>query len=254
MTSGKTAAPARWLLLGVLVSIAGLIGCSNQGAAPGPEPKPLTAAQAQEVLAQHGPSGDGRFPGGTFTFGSPFDNSTSPFDSSGTETPAWLASASWDVYWHSDDGDRGVWGVGITVLRTSGHAARALDEGAAFWCPRTRRGVQSFADGGLADVRVSTCERAGGDGFYGTLDAADGPVLTSLTVGGPTRPAAVAALRAVWPEIRDAVVRVRASLGSASGSGWGAYRPVATRYAATGSVRSSEVARRPGAEVVPMNR
>jgi len=218
MTTGKVAAPARWLLLGVLVSIAGLTGCSNDDPARGPEPEPMTAARAQEVLAQDGPSGDGQFPGGTFTFGSPFDNSTSPFDSSGTVTREWLASASWDVYWHRDDGDRGVWGVGINVLRTTGRAAQALDKGAAFWCPKTRRGVEDFGDGGPSDVRVSTCHRAGGDGFYGTLDAADGPVLTSLTVGGPTRPAAVAALRAVWPEIRDAVVRVRASLGPASGS------------------------------------
>ena len=213
MTTGKVAAPARWLLLGVLVSIAGLTGCSNDDPARGPEPEPMTAARAQEVLAQDGPSGDGQFPGGTFTFGSPFDNSTSPFDSSGTVTREWLASASWDVYWHNDDGDRGVWGVGINVLRTTGRAAQALDKGAAFWCPKTRRGVEDFGDGGLSDVRVSTCHRAGGDGFYGTLDAADGPVLTSLTVGGPTRPAAVAALRAVWPAIRDAVVRVHASLG-----------------------------------------
>jgi len=218
MTTGKVAAPARWLLLGVLVSIAGLTGCSNDDPARGPEPEPMTAARAQEVLAQDGPSGDGQFPGGTFTFGSPFDNSTSPFDSSGTVTREWLASASWDVYWHRDDGDRGVWGVGINVLRTTGRAAQALDKGAAFWCPKTRRGVEDFGDGGLSDVRVSTGHRAGGDGFYGTLDAADGPVLTSRTVGGPTRPAAVAALRAVWPEIRDAVVRVRASLGSAGGS------------------------------------
>ena len=215
--TGKVGAPVRWLLLGVLVS-SGLTGCSNDESARGPEPKPMTATQAQEVLAQDGPSGEGQFPGGTFTFGSAFDNSTSPFDSSGTETHEWLASASWDVYWHSDDGDRGVWGVGINVLRTTGRAAHSLDKGAAFWCPSTRRGVEDFGDGGLADVRVSTCHRAVGDGFYGTLDAADGPVLTSLTVGGPTRPAAVAALRAVWPEIRDAVVRVRASLGSAGGS------------------------------------
>ena len=119
MTTGKVAAPARWLLLGVLVSIAGLTGCSNDDPARGPEPEPMTAARAQEVLAQDGPSGDGQFPGGTFTFGSPFDNSTSPFDSSGTVTREWLASASWDVYWHRDDGDRGVWGVGINVLRTT---------------------------------------------------------------------------------------------------------------------------------------
>ncbi len=104
-------------------------------------------------------------------------------------------------------------GVGIDVLHTPGRAARALDEEAAFWCPGPRRGVKDLGNGGLADVRVSSCRRAGGDGFYATLDAADGPVLTSLTVGGPTRPAAVAALRAVWPAIRDAVVRVRASLG-----------------------------------------
>jgi len=213
MTTGKVATPIRWLLLGVLVSIVGLTGCRSDEAAPGPEPKPMTAVQAQEVLAHDGPSGDGKFPGGTFTFGSPFDNSDSPFGSSGTETRSWLASASWDVYWHDNDGDRGVWGVGINVLRTPGRAAHALDKGAAFWCPGPRRGVEDFGDGGLADVRASTCARAGGEGFYGTLDAADGSVLTSLTVGGPTRPAAVAALRAVWPEIRDAVVRVRASLG-----------------------------------------
>ena len=218
MKTVKVAAPIPWLLLGVLVSIAGLTGCSDD-ATPGLEPKPLTAAQAQEVLAQDGPSGDGEFPGGTFTFGSPFDNSTSPFDdpdSGSTDlTRGWLASASWDVYWHRNAGDRGVWGVGINVLRTPGRAAHALDKGAAFWCPAARRGVEDLGNGGLADVRASTCHRAGGEGFYGTLDAADGPVLASLTVGGPTRRAAVAALRAVWPEIRDAVVRVRGSLGSA---------------------------------------
>jgi hypothetical protein len=213
MTTGKVAVPIRWFLLGVLVSIAGLTGCRSDEGARGFEPKPVTGAQAQEVLAKGGPSGEGQFPGGTFTFGSPFDNSTSPFDSSGTQTGGWLASASWDIYWHGNDGDRGAWGVGINVLRTSGRAARALDKGAAFWCPKTRRGVEGLGDGGLADVRVSTCHRAGGDGFYGTLDARDGPVLASLTVGGPTRSAAAAALRAVWPAIREAVVRVRASLG-----------------------------------------
>jgi hypothetical protein len=160
-----------------------------------------------------GPSGDGRFPDGTFTFGSPFDNSDSPFGNSGMLIGGRLASASWDVYWYRDDGDRGAWGVGIDVLRTPARAARALDEEAAFWCPGPRRGVEDLGDGSLADVRASTCRRAGGDGFYATLDAADGSVLTSITVGGATRPAAVAALRAVWPAIRDAVVRVRASLG-----------------------------------------
>jgi hypothetical protein len=213
MTAARFAVPGRWLLLSVLVLTVGLTGCRSDEAARGLEPKPMTAAQAQQVLAQDGPSGEGQFPGGTFSFGSPFDNSTSPFDSSGTQTGEWLASASWDIYWHGNDGDRGAWGVGINVLRTSGRAAHALDKGAAFWCPKTRRGVRDFGDGGLADVRVSTCHRAGGDGFYGTLDAADGPVLTSLTVAGPTRSAAVAALSAVWPAIRDAVVRVRASLG-----------------------------------------
>jgi hypothetical protein len=213
MTAARIAVPGRWLLLCVLVLTVGLAGCRSDQAVPGPEPKPMTAAHAQEVLAREGPSGEGQFPGGTFTFGSPFDNSTSPFDSSGTQTGGWLASASWDIYWHGNAGDRGAWGVGINVLRTSGRAARALDKGAAFWCPTTRRGVEDLGDGGLADVRVSTCHRAGGDGFYGTLDARDGPVLTSLTVGGPTRSAAAAALRAVWPAIRDAVVRVRASLG-----------------------------------------
>jgi hypothetical protein len=219
MTTVKVAGPIRWLLLGVLVSIVGLTGCRSDEAARGPDPKPMTAAQAQEVLAQDGPSGDGRFPGGTFTFGSPFDNSDSPFDNpdspgnSETRTGGWLASASWDVYWYRNDGERGAWGVGIDVLRTPGGAARALDKGAAFWCPGTRRGVEGLGDDGLADVRASSCRRAGGEGFYGTLDAADGPVRASLTVGGPTRRAAVAALRAVWPAIRDAVVRVRASLG-----------------------------------------
>ena len=221
MKTVKVAAPVRWLLLGVLVSIAGLTGCRSDEVAPGLEPKPLTAAQAQEVLAQDGPSGDGRFPGGTFTFGSPFDNSDSPFDDSDSSgdsemTRGWLASASWDVYWHRNDGDRGAWGVGIDVLRTPGRAAHALNKGAAFWCPVARRGVE-VGDEGMADVRASSCRGAGG-GFYGTLDAADGPVVASLTVGGPTRRAAVAALRAVWPAIHDAVVRVRASLGSASGS------------------------------------
>ena len=65
----------------------------------------------------------------------------------------------------------------------------------------------------MDDVRAVSCRRSGGEGFYATLDAADGSVLTSLTVSGSTRPAALAALRTVWPVIRDAVVRVRATLG-----------------------------------------
>ena len=217
MTTARVAAPVRWLLLGVLVSILGLTGCRNDEASGTTEPKPMTAAQAQEALAGEGPSGDGRFPGGTFTFGSPFDNSDSPFDDSDSADSSGIsgrvASASWDIYWHRNDGEVGAWGVGIDVLRTPGRAARALDEEAAFWCPGPRRGVADLENGGLAGVRASTCRRAGGEGFYATLDAADGQVLASLTVGGPTRPAAVAALRAVWPAIRDAVVRVRASLG-----------------------------------------
>jgi hypothetical protein len=206
----KVAAHPRGLL-GVLVLILGLTGCRSDEAEP--EPKPVTPAQAQEVLAQEGPSGDGRFPGGTFTFGSPFDNSDSPFGDAGLRTGGRLASASWDVYWHRNDDERGAWGVGVDVFRTPGLAARALDEDAAFWCPGPRRGVEDFGSGGLAAVRASSCHRAGGPGFYATLDAADGPVRTSLTVGGPTRPAAEAALRAVWPAIREAVVRVGTALG-----------------------------------------
>jgi len=213
MTTVNVPAPIRWLFLGVLVLIVGVTGCRSHEAARRLESKPMTAAQAQAMLAHEGPSGEGRFSGGTFSFGSPFDNSDSPFGNSGMRIGGRLASASWDVYWYRTDGDRGAWGVGIDVLRTPGRAARALDEEAAFWCPGPRRGVDDLGNGGLADVRASSCRRAGGDGFYATLDAADGPILTSLTVGGPTRPAAVAALRAVWPAIRDAVVRVRASLG-----------------------------------------
>jgi hypothetical protein len=206
MTTVKVSVPIRWLLLGVLVLIVGLAGCRSDEAARGLHPKPMTAAQAQEVLAHEGPSGDGRLPGGTFRFGSTFDNSE-------MRTGGRLASASWDVYWHREDGDRGAWGVGIDVLLTPERAARALDEEAAFWCPGPRRGVEDLGSDGLAEVRASSCRRAGGEGFYATLDAADGPVLASVTVAGPTRRAAGAALRAVWPAIRDAVVRVRASLG-----------------------------------------
>ena len=213
MTTVKVAAPIRWLLLGVLVSIAGMTGCRSDEAPRELEPTPVTAAQAQEVLAHEGPSGDGRFPGGTFRFGSTFDNSDSPFGNSDVRVDGRLASASWDVYWHRNDDDVGAWGVGIDVLRTPGRAARALNEEAAFWCQGPRRGVEDLGNGGLADVRGSSCRRAGGEGFYATADAVDGAVLTSLTVGGPTRPAAVAALRAVWPTVREAVVRVRASLG-----------------------------------------
>lgn len=211
MRTVKVAARLWRLLLGVLVLVVGLTGCSKDGGVRAGEPT-VTTTQAQELLAQEGPSGDGRFPGGTFSFGSPFDNSTSPFSSSPKLAGGRLASASWDVYWHGRGGDRGAWGLGIDVFRTTGSATRALDEDEAFWCPAARRGVEDFA-GGLADVRASTCHRAGGDGFYATLDAADGSVLTHLTVGGETRPGAVAALRAVWPAVRDAVIRVRASLG-----------------------------------------
>ena len=212
MTTDKVTGAIRWLLVGGLVLVAGLTGCRGEEAEQGLQPKPMSAAQTQEVLAHDGPSGDGRFPGGTFTFGSPFDNSDSPFGDADRLTGGRLASASWDIYWYRNNGDRGAWGVGLDVHRTPGRAARALDEEAAFWCPAARRGIDDVGDGGLADVRASSCRRAGGQGFYATLDAADGPVLTSLTVGGPTRSAAVAALRAVWPDIRDAVVRVRASL------------------------------------------
>jgi hypothetical protein len=209
------AAPVRWLLPGALVLIVGSAGCSGDESTggPKPKPKPVTAAEAQDVLAREGPAGGGRFPGGTFTFGSPFDNSDSPFGDSGLQTDERPASASWDIYWYRGTGDRGSWGVGIDVFRAPEGAARALDEEAAFWCPGPRRGVEDFGASGSADARVFTCHRAGGEGFYATLDAADGPVFTSLTVGGPTRLAAVAALRAVWPAIRDAVVRVRASIG-----------------------------------------
>ena len=189
MTTDKVAPPIRWLLPGLLVLTVGSTGCRSDEAARGPEPKPMTAAQVQEVLADEGPSGDGRFPGGTFTFGSPFDNSDSPFGNSETGIGGRLASASWDVYWYGNDGDRGAWGVGIDVLHTPGRAARALDEESSFWCPGPRRGVEDLGTDGLADVNASTCRRAGGEGFYATLDAADGSVLTSVTVGGTTRPA-----------------------------------------------------------------
>jgi hypothetical protein len=200
------------LLLGMLALSVGLAGCQSDEAASGPGPRPMTPDQLQEVLAQEGPAGDGRFPGGTFTFGTPFDNSDSPFGDTGMAGGR-LASASWDIYWHSSDGDRGAWGAGIDVLRTPARAARALREDAGFWCPGPKRAVRNLGDGGLAEVRASTCHRAGGDGFYATYDAADGPVLADLTVGGPTRRAAVAALRAVWPSIRDAVVRIRDAQG-----------------------------------------
>lgn len=206
MTTVKVAVPLRWLLLGVLVLIVGLTGCRSDEAAGRLQPRPMAAAQAQEVLAREGPSGEGRLPGGTFRFGSPSDNSE-------IRAGGRLASASWDVYWHRNDGGRGAWGVGIDVLLTPERAARALDEEAAFWCPGPRRGVQDLANGGPADVRASSCRRAGGEGFYATLDAADGRIFGTLTVAGPTRSAAVVALRAVWPAVRDAVVRVRESLG-----------------------------------------
>lgn len=212
MTRAKVAGRVRWLLLGVLglILAATATGCRADDVARGPEPEALTAAltaaRAQEVLADEGPSGEGRMPGGTFRF-------SGLFDSSEMRTGGRLSSASWDIYWHRSAGDRGVWGVGIDVLRSPGLAARALDDEAGFWCLGSRREVRALESGDVDDVRAVSCPRAGGEGFYATLDAADGPVLTSLTVAGPTRPAAVAALRAVWPTIRDAVVRMRASLG-----------------------------------------
>ena len=206
MTTAKVNSPIPWILLSVLVSIVGLTGCRSEKVAREVEPKPITAARAQYVLAHEGPSGEGPLPGGRFRFGS-------PFDSSEMQAGGRLASASWDVYWHRSDGNRGAWGVGIDVLRTPERAARALDEEAAFWCPGQRRGIEGVATGDLADVRASSCRRADGEGFYATLDAADGPVLASLTLAGSTRREAVAALRAVWPAIRDALVRVRTSLG-----------------------------------------
>lgn len=206
MARVKVAGRGRWLLLGVLGLVVAVTGCRSDDAARGPEPEALTAAQVQQVLAGEGPSGEGRIPGGTFRFGRRIDNSE-------MKTGGRLSSASWDIYWHSNAGDRGAWGVGIDVLRSPAIAARALDDEAGFWCPGPRREVRALESGDVDDVRAVSCRRAGGEGFYATLDAADGPVLSSLTVAGPTRPAAVAALHAVWPAIRDAVVRVRASLG-----------------------------------------
>ena len=206
MTRAKVVGRVRWLLLGVLGLVLASTGCRSDDATHGPEPEALTAARAQEVLADEGPSGAGRLPGLSFRFGGLFDNSE-------MTAGGRLSSASWDIYWHRNDGDRGAWGVGIDVLGSPGLAARALDDEAGFWCPGPRRGVRALESGDVDDVRAVSCRRGGGEGFYATLDAADGPVLSSLTVSGPTRPAAVAALRAVWPEIRDAVVRVRVSLG-----------------------------------------
>jgi hypothetical protein len=57
MTTVKVAVPTRWLLLGVLVLIVGLTGCRSDEAVRGLQPKPMTAAQAQEVLAHGGPLG-----------------------------------------------------------------------------------------------------------------------------------------------------------------------------------------------------
>ncbi len=194
------------LLLGVLGLVIAATGCRGDDAAREPEPEALTAARAQQVLIAEGPSGEGRMPGGTFSFGGPVDNSE-------MTAGGRLASASWDIYWHTNAGDRGAWGLGIDVLRSPEIAARALDDEAGFWCPGPRREVRTLESGDVGDVRAVSCARADGEGFYALLDAADGPVLTSLTVSGPTRPAAVAALRAVWPTISDAVVRVGAALG-----------------------------------------
>lgn len=193
------------LLFALVVSVLGSTGCRGDESPRGPEPTPMTADRAQQVLTEEGPAGEGRFRGGTFRFGGPFDNSE-------MRTDGRLASASWDIYWHRDHGDRGAWGVGIDVLETPERAARALDEEAAFWCPGPRRPVRGLGDGGVDDVRTSSCRRAGGEDFYATLDALDGSVLASLTVAGPTRRAATAALQAVWPAIRGALLRAHAAL------------------------------------------
>ncbi len=206
MTGVKVAGRFGGTLLGVLGLLLASTGCRSDDAPRGPQPEALTAAQTQQVLADEGPSGEGRLPGVTYRFSRPVDNSE-------MRTGGRLSSASWDIYWHRNSGERGAWGVGIDVLDSAGLAARALDDESGFWCPGPRRGVQALESGGVDDVRAVSCRRSGAEGFYALVDAADGPVLTSLTVSGPTRPAAVAALRAVWPTIHDAVVRVRASLG-----------------------------------------
>lgn len=206
MEKVQVAGRVRWLVLGAVGLLVAMTGCSSEEAARGPEPQALTAARAQDVLAEEGPTGEGRLPGGTFRFGG-------LFDSSALRTGGRLSAASWDIYWHRDAGARGAWGVGIDILGSPELATRALEDEAGFWCPGPRRGVRALESDAVDDVRAVSCPRGGAEGFYATLDATDGPVLTSLTVAGPTRSAAVADLRAVWPAVRDAVVRVRTALG-----------------------------------------
>ena len=169
-------------MLGLVVV---MTGCGSEESARRPEPEALTAARAQEALAEEGPTGEGRMPGGTFRFGG-------LFDSSELKTGGRLSSASWDIYWHRNDGARGAWGVGIDILSSPEVADPSARRRGRILVPGPRRGVEALESRDVGDVRAVSCRRGGGDGFYATLDAADGPVLTSVTVAGPTRSAAVA--------------------------------------------------------------
>jgi len=193
-----------------------LAACSTENAdreaarseASGPETpgrRPVTVEAATAALVEHGPAGAGELPGGRFRFGHLI-----PGGDAGVGGR--VATGSWDLYWTRDDGDRGAWGVGIDVFDSAGDAATAVEEEGAFWCPTHRREVPGIETAGLDALVAVSCRRLGGEGYYATLDASQGPVTSNITVAWPTRAEAEAALVAVWPPVRDAAAGVEGNL------------------------------------------
>ncbi len=183
------------LLAGLLAAVVVGACAADDSTAPPP------ADRAARALADHGPQGIGELPGGRFRFGRLIPGG----DAGGKGR---VATASWDVYWTLDTGDRGAWGVGIDVFGSASEAAQVVADEGAFWCPTESREVAGIADDDLDAVVAVSCRRLGGEGYYATLDVARGPVTANITVARPTRAEAEAALLAVWAPVHDAAAAV----------------------------------------------
>lgn len=182
--------------------LAGLLAAALLGACSGDDATaPPSADRAAQALADHGPRGTGGMPGGRFRFGRLIPGG----DAGGQGR---VATASWDVYWTLDTGDRGAWGVGIDVFGSASEAARVVEEEGAFWCPVRSRDVGGVGADDLDALVAVSCRRLGGEGYYATLDAARGPVTANITVARPTRAEAETALLAVWAQVQDATSAV----------------------------------------------
>ncbi len=193
-TTGRTVGVG--LLVGLL-----LVGCGTDEPAPAEE----DASTAQQVLDALAPPAGGEYPGGSFEFSRPIDGGSA----GGLGR---VASTSWDVY-YVVGGSNGAWGAGLDVFDTADHAAQVTEDDAGFFCTGTRRAVDALADDGLW---AYSCRRPTEGGFYATLDAVDGAVAANLTVSGPTRGAAEAALAAVWASLAPTVHEVDDALTAGS--------------------------------------